>query len=262
MQTGVVAPPVAEVRGLWAGYDGEPILEDVNLTIMPGDFIGLIGPNGGGKSTLIKVLLGLLPPLRGEVRLFGLPPAQGRRWVGYVPQSFAFDRSFPIRVYEVVRMGRLSRRSLGRRYTSEDDAAVRTALEQVDAWHLRDRPFGALSGGQRQRVLVARALAAAPQLLILDEPTASVDPQGRTDLYAVLRDLNTHLSILLVTHDMIAISSYVKTVGCLNRRLVYHGTHELTTEMLEVGYPCPVEVIAHGVPHRVLATHESVEKQR
>lgn len=159
-------------------------------------------------------------------------------------------------------MGRLSRRGLGRRYTAEDDAAVRTALEQVDAWHLRDRPFGALSGGQRQRVLVARALAAAPQLLILDEPTASVDPQGRTDLYAVLRDLNTHLSILLVTHDMMAISSYVKTVGCLNRRLVYHGRHELTTEMLEVGYPCPVEVIAHGVPHRVLATHESVEKQR
>lgn len=246
---------VAEVRGLWAGYEREPVLEDVNLTVTPGDFIGLIGPNGGGKSTLIKVLLGLLPPMRGEVRLFGQPPAQGRRLVGYVPQAFTFDRAFPIRVREVVRMGRLSRRGLGRRYTTADDAAVRVALEQVEAWHLRDRPFGELSGGQRQRTLVARALAAEPQLLILDEPTASIDPQGRADLYTILRDLNAHLTILLITHDMLAISSYVKTVGCVNRRLIYHGTQEVTAEMIDLGYPCPVELIAHGLPHRVLAPH-------
>lgn len=261
MQKHSADSPVVEVRGLWAGYEREPVLEDVNLTIVPGDFIGLIGPNGGGKSTLLKVLLGLLPPMRGAVRLFGQPPALGRRLVGYVPQAFAFDRAFPIRVHEVVRMGRLSRRGLGRRYTATDDAAVRTALDQVAAWHLRDRPFGTLSGGQRQRVLMARALAAEPQLLILDEPTASVDPQGRADLYVILRELNTHLSILLVTHDMLAISSYVKTVGCINRRLVYHGTRELTAEMLDLGYPCPVELIAHGAPHRVLAAHPSGEQR-
>ncbi|NTW96934.1 MAG: metal ABC transporter ATP-binding protein [Oscillochloris sp.] len=262
MQTNVSAPPAVEVQGLWAGYEREPVLEDVTLTIMPGDFIGLIGPNGGGKSTLLKVLLGLLVPIRGEVRLFGQPPAQGRRLVGYVPQAFAFDRAFPIRVSEVALMGRLSRRGLGRRYTAEDDAAVRTALDQVDAWALRDRPFGALSGGQRQRVLVARALAAEPQLLILDEPTASVDPQGRADLYEVLRTLNARMSILLATHDMLAISSYVKTVGCINRRLVYHGTQELTAEMLDMAYPCPVDLIAHGAPHRVLAAHPSGEQQK
>ncbi|NCC30418.1 MAG: ABC transporter ATP-binding protein [Chloroflexia bacterium] len=254
--------PAVEVRGLWASYEREPVLEDVHLTIMPGDFIGLIGPNGGGKSTLLKVLLGLMPPMRGEVRLFGEPPAQGRRLVGYVPQAFAFDRAFPIRVQEVVRMGRLSRRGLGRRYNATDDAAVRVALEQVDAWHLRDRPFGALSGGQRQRTLVARALAAEPQLLILDEPTASVDPQGRADLYTILRELNRHLTILLVTHDMLAISSYVKTVGCLNRRLIYHGTQEVTAEMIDLGYPCPVELIAHGLPHRVLAEHPPQREEK
>lgn len=247
--------PIAEIHGLWAGYDREPVLEDVTFRMVAGDFIGLIGPNGGGKSTLLKVLLGLLPPMRGEVRLFGRPVAVGRRQVGYVPQAFAFDRDFPIRVHEVVRMGRLGRRGLFRRYTAADDAAVQTALEQVDAWHLRERSFGALSGGQRQRVLVARALAAEPQLLILDEPTASVDPQGRSDLYEVLRDLNRHLTILLVTHDMLAISSYVKSIGCVNRRLVYHGTQEITDEMIDMAYACPVDLIAHGMPHRVLAHH-------
>lgn len=260
---GHMAPlPVIEVRGLWAGYEHEPVLEDVNLTVNPGDFVGLIGPNGGGKSTLLKVLLGLLAPMRGTVRLFGQPPVQGRRMVGYVPQAFAFDRAFPIRVHEVVRMGRLNRRGLGRRYTNVDDAAVQTSLEQVGAWQLRNQPFGTLSGGQRQRVLIARALAAEPQLLILDEPTASVDPQGRADIYEILRTLNEQqMSIVLVTHDMLAISSYVKSVGCLNRRLVYHGTQEVTAEMLDLAYPCPVELIAHGAPHRVLAAHPSGEQQ-
>lgn len=261
MATQMETPPVVEIRGLWAAYEHEPILEDINLVINRGDFIGLIGPNGGGKSTLLKVLLGLLAPMRGEVRLFGQLPVRGRRMVGYVPQSFAFDRAFPIRVHEVVRMGRLSRHGPGRRYTEADDAAVHTALEQVDAWRLRDKPFGTLSGGQRQRVLIARALAAEPQLLILDEPTASVDPQGRADLYEILRTLNERMSILLVTHDMLAISSYVKSVGCLNRRLVYHGAQEVTAEMLDLGYPCPVELIAHGAPHRVLAAHPSGEQR-
>lgn len=252
--------PIVEVNNLWAQYEHEPVLEDVNLTIAAGDFIGLIGPNGGGKSTLLKVLLGLMKPMRGTVRLFGLPPAKGRRMVGYVPQVFSFDRAFPIRVHEVVRMGRLSHRGLLRRYNAEDQRSVQVALEQVDAWHLRDRSFSALSGGQRQRVLVARALAAEPQLLILDEPTASIDPQGRNDLYAILHQLNQHLTILLVTHDMLAITSYVKTVGCINRRLIYHGTQEVTTEMLDLGYACPVELIAHGLPHRVLAPHPPPEQ--
>lgn len=246
---------VIEVEGLWAGYDHENVLEDVNLTLAPLDFVGLIGPNGGGKTTLIRVLLGLLSPNRGRVRIMGKPVSEGRRHVGYVPQQVDFDRDFPIRMWDVVRMGRLGERRLLQRFTAEDDEAVAEALDRVALLPLCDRPIGKLSSGQRQRVYIARALVTDPDILLLDEPTASVDPQVSTTIYELLQQLNSHVTILLISHDMSAVSSHVKTIGCLNRRLFYHNEKQLTAEMLEQVYHCPVDLIAHGVPHRVFADH-------
>jgi zinc transport system ATP-binding protein len=246
---------VISVRHLWAGYNHESVLKDINLSVNELDFIGLIGPNGGGKTTLLKVLLGLLPPTRGEVRIMDKDVEEGRRHVGYVPQSVEFDRDFPISVWDVTRMGRLGRRRLLQRYTTEDDEVVAEALRSVDMLDLRDRPIGALSGGQRQRVYIARALATEPRILFLDEPMASVDPQVSTSVYELLRQLNEHITILMVSHDMGAISSHVKTVGCLNRRLFYHGEKQITPDMLEAAYQCPIDLIAHGISHRVFPEH-------
>jgi len=246
---------VISVSHLWAGYNHEPVLEDINLSVRELDFIGLIGPNGGGKTTLLKVLLGILEPTRGQVRVMGKSVRKGRRHVGYVPQSVDFDRDFPVRVWDVALMGRLGRRGLLERYTARDEEAVADKLRAVEMWHLRNEAIGELSGGQRQRVYIARALAAEPQILLLDEPMASVDPQVSVHLFEVLRTLNQQVTILLVSHDMLAISSYVKTVGCINRRLIYHGDREITADMLEDTYQCPIDLLAHGVPHRVFPEH-------
>lgn len=250
---------VISVQHLWAGYDDQPVLEDVSLSIRELDFIGLVGPNGGGKTTLLKVLLGLLPPTRGEVRVMGKSVNEGRWYIGYVPQVVEFDRDFPISVWDVARMGRLGKRRLLRRYTAEDDEITAQALRSVDILDLRGRSIGELSGGQRQRVYIARALATEPKILLLDEPMASVDPQVSGTIYELLSRLNEHVTILMVTHDMGAISSYVKTVGCLNRRLFYHGDEQLTPDMLELAYQCPIDLIAHGVPHRVFPEHVAKE---
>ena len=258
----VMTDPVIEIEGLWAGYGHEDVLEDVNLTVASLDFIGLIGPNGGGKTTLIKVLLGLLPPTRGRVQIMGKPVTKGRRHIGYVPQQVHFDRDFPIRVWDVARMGRLGNRRLLQRFSAEDDAVVVEALESVEVLSLADRPIGELSSGQRQRVYIARALATEPDILLLDEPTSSVDPQVTLTIYELLQELNEHVTILLISHDMSAISSHVKTVGCLNRRLFYHNEKELTADVLEQVYQCPVDLIAHGVPHRVFPEHEKGTERR
>lgn len=246
---------VISIQHLWAGYEHESVLEDVSLTVYNLDFVGLIGPNGGGKTTLIKVLLGLLPPTRGAVRIVGSSVQEGRRHIGYVPQLVQFDRSFPITVWDVVRMGRLGRRRLLKRYTAGDDEIVAEALRDVDMLDFRDRPLAELSGGQQQRVYIARALATEPKILLLDEPTSSVDSQVSTSIYELLAQLNEHTTIIMISHDMNVISSYVKSVGCLNRRLFYHREKQLTAAMLEEAYQCPVDLIAHGVPHRVLADH-------
>jgi zinc transport system ATP-binding protein len=249
-------PPALEISHLWAGYPGEVVLEDINLALRPLDFVGLIGPNGGGKTTLLKVILGLLPPLRGDIRILGQPVNVGRKQIGYVPQHVEFDRDFPITVWDVARMGRVGQRGLLRRYNRTDDELVAESLRQVEMLSLRRRLIGELSGGQRQRVYIARALATQPQILLLDEPTASVDPQMRASIYELLQRLNERITLLLISHDMGAISSYVKTVGCLNRRLFYHGDKLITADMLEEAYQCPIDLIAHGLPHRMLPEHQ------
>jgi len=247
---------VIRIREMWAGYENDPVLENINLSVYESDFIGLIGPNGGGKTTLIKVLLGLLPPQRGEVQIMGKPVAQGREHIGYVPQVVVFDRDFPISVWEVALMGRLGKRRLFRRYSVEDEEIVAESLRRVELLDQRKRTIGELSGGQRQRAYIARALATQPDILLLDEPTASVDPQVSDDIFETLNMLNEHVTILLISHDMNAVSSYTKTVGCLNRTLFYHGDREVTSDMVSAAYHCPVDLIAHGVPHRVLADHQ------
>jgi len=246
---------VIHLEDVWAGYDDQPVLEGINLSVKEQDFVGIIGPNGGGKTTLLKVMLGLMQPTRGRVRVLGQSATQGRRFIGYVPQQVNLDRDFPVNVWDVALMGRLGRRGLLRRYTPKDRRAVARALQQVEMLDLKDQPIGELSTGQRQRVYVARALATEPQILLLDEPTASVDAHITTSIYELLQKLNKHITILLVSHDMGAISSYVKTVGCLNQRLFYHGSKEITPDMLEEAYHCPIDLIAHGVPHRVFAHH-------
>jgi zinc transport system ATP-binding protein len=248
-------PEVITVEHLWAGYDHEPVLEDINLIANELDFIGLIGPNGSGKSTFFKVLLGLLSPLQGEVRIMDMSVRQGRRFIGYVPQAVVFDQAFPISVWEVVLLGRLGKRRLFQGYTDVDHQCVAEALRHVELEHLRDRPISELSGGQRKRVYIARALATEPKILLLDEPLAGVDPHAGTHIYDLLKQLNQHLTILLISHDIGAIAACVKTVGCLNRRLFYHGEKQISAEMLEMVYQCPVDLIAHGVPHRVFPTH-------
>lgn len=250
---------VISVQHVWAGYNGEIVLEDVSLSVKEYDFIGLIGPNGGGKTTLLRVILGLITPYRGTVRIMGKPVHEGRQYLGYVPQSVDFDHEFPITVWQVAQMGRLGQRGLLRRFTSEDDERVAQALRNVGMLDLRNRALGELSGGQRQRVYIARALASEPKILLLDEPATNIDPQMATNIYELLRELNQRMAILMVTHNMAVVSTYVKTVGCLNRHLFYHGGDKLTADMLEEAYACPVEMIAHGVPHRVLAEHEEHE---
>jgi zinc transport system ATP-binding protein len=246
---------VLEIENLWVYFDDDLILEDINLTLGRREFLGIIGPNGGGKTTLLRVILGLVKPDKGKVRVFGAPPKKSRGLVGYVPQYGKMDLQFPICVWDVAMMGRLSKSSLFKRYTDEDRKAVEAALDKVEMLDWKGHQFGDLSGGQKQRVLIARALASGPKLLLLDEPTASVDTHAETGLYEILATLKKSISIIIVSHDIGTISSNVDNIACLNRKLFYHGSDEITEDILEETYLCPVEMIAHGVPHRVLKEH-------
>jgi zinc transport system ATP-binding protein len=249
-------PPAIEVKHLWYSYERTPILEDVSFKLEQGDFLGIIGPNGGGKTTLLKLLLGLLKPDRGVIRVLGEPPHDARHRVGYVPQYTDVNTDFPISSLEVALMGRLSRTRLGRWYSRRDRRKVEEILEKVGMWEHRFQPIGRLSGGQRQRVFIARALVTDPEILFLDEPTASVDPEFETDLYDFLKELNRTVTIVVITHDITAISRNIKSVACVNHALMFHGEGKITPEMIDMAYECPVDLIAHGMPHRVLPPHE------
>jgi len=247
---------LVRLKDIWVHYNGITALEGVSLTVDQGDFLGIIGPNGGGKTTLLRLILGLVTPSHGTVSVMGKAPEHSRRDIGYVPQHNLFDRSFPISVRETVLMGRYGRTGLFRRYRREDVARAEAALQTVGLLEHRDRQIGKLSGGEQQRVLIARALATEPKLLLLDEPTASVDSTAQTEFYELLEELKQRIAIIMVSHDIGAISIYVNKIACLNRQLVYHGSKEISAEVLEATYKCPVQLIAHGtVPHRVLKEH-------
>jgi zinc transport system ATP-binding protein len=244
--------PLLVAEGITAGFDRDVVLESVDLTVREGDFLAILGPNGGGKTTLLKVLLGLLRPWAGSVR--HLHSGRGGA-IGYVPQFATFERTFPVRVRDVVLMGRLGLRRLGGRYDRGDRAAAERAMDLLGIAHLATQPVGELSGGQLQRALVARALAGEPELLFLDEPLASVDPEMRSRLVELLGELNTRIPVVVVTHDLTPFAAVVRQVACVNRRLHYHPEGKLTAEALHEVYGCPVELVTHGIPHRVLADH-------
>ncbi|MBA7660855.1 Manganese transport system ATP-binding protein MntB [subsurface metagenome] len=247
---------VVKLEDVWVFYDGMSALEGINLSINQGDFLGIIGPNGGGKTTLLKVILGLVKPSRGRVKVLGTSPDRGRRSVGYVSQYSLFDRDFPISVWDVVLMGRLERAGLFKRYGEGDRTAAIQTLQTVGMLDLKDQQIGKLSGGQLQRVFIARALLTEPRLLLLDEPMASVDTVMQTEFYELLERLKQRMAIVLVSHDIGAVSVYVDKIACLNHQLFYHGSKEISPEVLEATYKCPVQMIAHGaVPHRVLREH-------
>ncbi len=246
---------IVKLEDVWVHFDGVPALEEVDLSIQQYDFLGIIGPNGGGKTTLLKVILGLLKPSRGKVTVFGHTPEKGREFVGYVPQYSLFDRDFPVSVWDVVLMGRLKHKNPFRGYSEADKKLAHDSLETIEMLDFKDAQIGKLSGGQQQRVFIARALVTEPKLLLLDEPMASVDSPMQTELYELFEKLRQRMAIVLVSHDISAVSIYVDKVACLNRGLFYHNTKELTAEDLEATYQCPVEIIAHGVPHRVLKEH-------
>ena len=244
-----------ELEGVGKSFRGPPVLEQVDLVVEEGDFLGIIGPNGGGKTVLLKVILGLVRPDRGTVRVFGRPAGEARGLVGYVPQAPRFDPDFPIRVLDVVMMGRLREVRAFRGYSRADREKAIAALEQVDLADQSERQIGKLSGGQIQRVLIARALVDQPRLVLLDEPTASLDTPSDRDFYEILQGLPESTAVILVTHDLGIVHSYVKTIACLNRRLHYHHRKEVTREMVEETYGCPVDFVVHPHTHRILEPH-------
>lgn len=255
MKSDISNLPAIKIADVWVNYDGEPALEAVDFEIPQLDFLGIIGPNGGGKTTLLKTLIGLVRPARGFISIFGNPPARAYSLMGYVPQAGTFDRQYPINVQDAVMMGRLSSSRMFRPYGKSDREQAIKALEQVGMYELKSRQIGKLSGGQVQRVLIARALAGNPKILLLDEPTSSVDSEAEKGLYELLHELNAERTIVIVSHDIGVISSHVKSIACLNRKLYHHGSKDLTPEVIEAVYGCPVDLIAHGTPHRVLKKH-------
>ncbi|MBP9838645.1 MAG: ABC transporter ATP-binding protein [Proteobacteria bacterium] len=231
------------------------ILEDINLSLEENSFLGLIGPNGAGKTVLLKCILGLIKPTAGEVKIFGKNIKEARGSYSHVPQYAEFDSSFPIKVKEVVLMGRMKKAGLCRNYSIEDKAKVNESLVKLEIEDLAEKQIKNLSGGQLQRVLIARALASEPRLLLLDEPTASLDSRVGKDVYQILSELSAHMTIILVSHDIGAISSHVKTIACLNKKLHYHNDKNISSEVIQEVYGCPFELLAHGHAHRVLDHH-------
>jgi len=245
--------PALDIQDVCFSLRGVPVLEEIHLRLEPGDFLGIIGPNGAGKTALLKVILGLYRPDRGTVRIFGKPPREARGDVAYVPQHARFDPDYPIRVREVVSMGRLGVHGPSRGRQKERVAA---AIEQVGLGGLADRQIGKLSGGQLQRVLIARALAVDARLLLLDEPTASLDTRIVGEVYELIAKLSKDRTVILVSHDVAVLPRYVKSVGCMNRKLYHHASREITQEMIEATYGCPVDMLVHRHTHRVVEEHE------
>ncbi len=237
--------PALELRNLSYSYDGTPVIEGANLTVRCGEFVTVVGPNGGGKTTLLKLVLGLLRPDSGSVRVFGCRPEESKPRMGYVPQHSDIDPSFPATVLDVVLMGRLGKTRRFGMYTREDVDAAMAALVDVELAELSRRPFSKLSGGQRQRTLIARALASRPDILLLDEPTANLDIAMEQELYEILLRLKKRLTLLLVSHDLAFVSGFTDTVACVSRTVVVHTTSEVTPELINALYGRDVRFVRH-----------------
>jgi len=250
----MTAIPVS-IRGVWFAYsDSQPVLTDVTMDVTDGDFLAVIGPNGGGKSTLLKLILGLLKPSRGRIEVFGSAPGRADAGVGYVPQVTTFRTDFPVTALDVVMMGTLGKGAFLWPHSAGDRRLAMQKMDLMGVGHLAGKPLGSLSGGQRQRVFVARALASSPRLLLLDEPAASVDPGTQEGFFGLMKEINSSCTIVMVTHDVGALSGNVKSIACLNIRLVSHGG-DLPEKALAEAYSCGIDLVSHGAPHRVLGKH-------
>lgn len=240
--------PAVSIEGVSFAYDAIPVVENVNVSIDEGESICIVGPNGGGKTTLVKLILGLLAPDEGTVRVFGRPPRQSRLRVGYMPQYSQHDLQFPVTVMDVVLMGCLGKPGLAGLFGWHGSTSRRAALDALDRVGMADfrrRKHAALSGGQRQRVLIARALASNPDLLLLDEPTANVDSAGEDQLLEVLRGLQRDLTIVMVSHDLGFVAGLVRKVICVNRRVVVHPTSRITGDVIRDLYERDMRVVHH-----------------
>ncbi len=249
--------PLIDIRHLTVGYEENIILSDVSMTIHDKDFIGVIGPNGGGKTTLLKAILGLLQPFRGEVIFHDCMTEGNHHRIGYLPQINNIDRKFPISVSEVVKSGLMSKKRIIKKYAQKDLEYAGELMNEMGIYEIRNKAIGELSGGQIQRTLLCRALVNHPKLLVLDEPNTYVDNRFEKELYEKLRRFNENIAILLVSHDIGTISTYVKSIACVNHSLHYHPGNKITPELME-DYECPIQIITHGkIPHTVLHQHES-----
>ena len=227
-----MSDPAVELNGVWFSYGGEPVLEDVNLSIADREFVSIVGPNGGGKTTLVKIMLGLLKPDRGTVRIYGRAPHRMRGRMGYVPQTISADPKFPATALDVVLMGRLSFRARFNPATTAHRAKALDALEAMDLLARAGRPYSQLSGGQRRRVLIARAMVSEPDIILLDEPTAGLDPGMEQQLYELLREMNRRIALIVVSHDLWFVSRFVNNVVCVRREVHTHPTGEISEQAI------------------------------
>lgn len=247
------------------GYGHHKVLDEVSFEILHGDYLAVIGPNGGGKTTLLKLLLGLFEPQQGSIEILGLPPGKHGGRIGYMPQYTTVSSSFPISVRDAVLMGKVSpgiKGVFGIGFGNGSGKDVEKALERVGMLEHINRPVSDLSGGQKQRVFIARAIVDNPKILLLDEPAASVDQAGKSGLYCLLKELNQKMTIVMVSHDISVLGQGVKSVACVNRKVHLHDQPKLTRELLSEAYgetlkgTCPIELVTHGeLPHRVLEFH-------
>jgi zinc transport system ATP-binding protein len=248
-----------EITGLTVGYENKPdVLRDVNLTIYEGDFLGIIGPNGGGKTTLLRTILGLINPRSGSVVFYNGGEKTASLNIGYLPQINRIDKKFPISVSEVIRSGLTPEKNIFGRYSREDRQKVTEVAARLGIEDLLPCAIGELSGGQLQRVLLGRAVVDSPKLIILDEPSTYVDKLFETNFYKLLGDLNKEIAIVLVSHDVGTIISLVKNIACVNQGLHYHPGGDISQEWLLSAYEsCSIEILGHGsLPHRVLKGHD------
>lgn len=238
--------PVLKVCSLHVSLNNQIILEDICLIIDKlGKIIGIIGPNGGGKTTFLKCLLGLIHPKKGIISIFGLPNIKARKYIGYIPQYTKFDFDFPINVFDTVLMGRINKDKLFHRYTKEDKVATLNALKMVNMVEFSSKQLGQLSGGQRQRVFIARAIVKNPKLLLMDEPTTGLDSLMQEELYDLLKKLKAKMSIIIVSHDFDTLVSNVDEIVCLNKKIHFHDPLEVTKEELISSYSCSVDLFTH-----------------
>jgi zinc transport system ATP-binding protein len=245
---------IITINNLSVRYDSVVALEHVDLDIFDNDFIGIIGPNGGGKSTLVKAIMGVVPHT-GTIEFAPSIYHRGKPHIGYLPQVSNFDKSFPISVGEVILSGLQGERGMFNRYTKQDRVRVAELLDMVGLGELKNRAIGELSGGQLQRVMLCRAIISDPKILILDEPANFVDNRFENELYNILQQLSSKMAILMVSHDLGTISSVVRSIVCVNGHVHRHDSNIITAEQLR-NYDCPIQIISHGnIPHTVLGEH-------